>query len=83
MEPTLPSVGRLTTSLTAARATTRCGHVRQRHTITGGNGADFIDGDNPEPIPPGGPPFPPGTNNDNCNGGNGPDEISNCEITVE
>ena len=49
-------------------------------TITGGNGADFIDGDNPFSDPP---PFDPGTNNDNCTGGSGSDEIANCETTVQ
>ena len=29
------------------------------------------------------PPFDPGTNNDNCNGGSGSDPIANCEITVQ
>ena len=48
-------------------------------TITGGN-ADFIDGDNPFPDPP---PFDPGTNNDNCSGGYGLDQIANCETTVQ
>jgi hypothetical protein len=49
-------------------------------TITGGSGADFIDGDNPFPDPP---PFDPGPNNDNCTGGSGSDQISNCETTGE
>ena len=46
--------------------------------ITVGPGADFIDGDNPNPGPP---PFPPGGNNDTCSGGPGTNVVRNCEIT--
>jgi len=35
----------------------------------------------PNPIPPEGPPFPPGGNNDACSGGPGANVIQNCEIT--
>ena len=49
--------------------------------ITGGPGDDIIDGDNPNPIPPEGPPFPPGGNNDTCSGGPGTNTVQNCEIT--
>jgi hypothetical protein len=50
--------------------------------ISGGQGDDFIDGDNP-PFPPP-PPLPPqfiGGNDDNCSGGQGADVILNCETT--
>jgi hypothetical protein len=48
-------------------------------TITGGPGDDFIDGDNPFPVPPD-LPFPPGTNVDDCRGGPGANTVLNCEI---
>jgi Ca2+-binding RTX toxin-like protein len=50
--------------------------------ISGGPGDDFIDGDNPLPPPPGGPPFPPGGNNDTCSGGPGDNVLQNCEAAA-
>ena len=49
--------------------------------ISGGPGDDFIDGDNPSPPPPAWPPFPPGSDNDDCTGGPVLDTIVNCETT--
>ena len=50
--------------------------------ISGGSGADFIDGDNPFPPPPD-LPFPPGGNDDVCEGNGGADTILNCEVATQ